>query len=53
MSASADFFTNNGWARGVFFAVQAIPEPSTLALVLLSAAGLFASTRQRHRVGTA
>jgi hypothetical protein len=53
MSTSADFFTNNDWARGVYFAVQAIPEPSSLALVLLFAAGLFAATRQRRCTGTA
>jgi len=56
MSATADFFTNSGWARGVFFAVEAVkavPEPSTLPLLLLGGAGLFAVTRQRRRVDTA
>lgn len=56
MSATADFFTNNGWARGVFFAVEAVkavPEPSTLPLVLLGGVGLVAATRPRRRVGTA
>ena len=56
MSATADFFTNSGWARGVFFAVEAVkavPEPSTLALLLLGGVGLFAVTRQRRRVDTA
>jgi hypothetical protein len=56
MSATADFFTNNGWARGVFFAVEAVkavPEPGTLALLLLGGVGLFAVTRQRRRIGTA
>jgi PEP-CTERM motif len=56
MSATADFFTNNGWARGVFFAVEAVkavPEPSTLPLVLLGGVGLAAATRPRRRVGTA
>lgn len=55
MSATADFFTNNGWARGVFFAVEAVkavPEPSTLPLLLLGSVGLFAATRQRRRIGT-
>ena len=46
MSASADFFTNNSWARGGFFAVQAIPEPGTLALLLF--AGLFAAKSRRR-----
>jgi hypothetical protein len=56
MSATADFFTNNGWARGVFFAVEAVkavPEPGTLPLLLLGGVGLFAATRQRRRIGTA
>jgi PEP-CTERM motif len=56
MSATADFFTNNGWARGVFFAVEAVkavPEPSTLPLVLLGGVGLVAATRPRRRIGTA
>lgn len=49
LSATANFFTNNGWARGGFFAVQAIPEPGTLALLLLAAASLFALARPRSR----
>jgi hypothetical protein len=56
MSATADFFTNNGWARGVFFAVEAVkavPEPSTLPLVLLGGVGLIAAARPRRRIGTA
>jgi hypothetical protein len=48
MSKAADFFTTNGWARGNFFAVQAIPEPGTLGIVLL-AAGLLAFVRSLRR----
>jgi len=47
MSSTADFFTNNGWARGNFFAVQLIPEPGVLGLLLL-ATGLLAFTRTRR-----
>jgi len=38
MQASVDIFRDGrGWARGAFFAVQAIPEPGTLALLGLAA----------------
>jgi len=47
IAGSADFFTNNGWARGGFFAVQAIPEPTTLALLAGGLAGLAALRRKR------
>jgi len=47
MSSTADFFTNNGWARANFFAVQLIPEPGVLGLLLL-ATGLLAFTRTRR-----
>jgi len=54
MSTKADFFTSNSWARGAFFAVEgtaAVPEPNTLALLLLSGACMLAATTQRRRVG--
>jgi hypothetical protein len=39
MQATVDIFQDGrGWARGAFFAVQAIPEPGTLALLGLAAA---------------
>jgi hypothetical protein len=47
MSATASFFTNNGWARGGFFAVQAVPEPGTLALLLPGLAVVAAVRRRR------
>lgn len=49
LSSTASFFTSNGWARGGFFAAQSIPEPSTLALLLLAAMGLFALARPAPR----
>lgn len=48
MSASASFFTTNGWARGGFFAVEAVPEPGTMALLVLGMAGLAATRKQRR-----
>lgn len=49
MSNSVEFFRNNGWARGGFFAVQAyVPEPGSLALVLAAGAGVVATRRRRR-----
>jgi hypothetical protein len=48
MSASAFFFTNNDWARGGFFTVEAVPEPGTVALLLLGVAGLVATRKPRR-----
>ncbi len=51
MSNSASFFTTNSWARGGFFAVQAlaVPEPNTLPLLVLGAAILFTRIPRRGR----
>lgn len=51
MQASVDIFQDGrGWARGAFFAVQAIPEPGTLALLGLAAAIGVVPARRRSRV---
>lgn len=50
IAGSADFFTSNGWARGGFFAVealQAVPEPGTLGLFGGALLGLAAVRRRR------
>jgi hypothetical protein len=55
MSTAASFFTNNGWARGIFFAVEgtaAVPEPNTLALLLIGSACALAVSKRRRREGT-
>lgn len=51
MTAQADFFTTNGWARGAFFAVEGVgaaPEPNSLALLLGGVFALALATRQRR-----
>lgn len=50
MQTSVDVFQDGrGWARGAFFAVQAIPEPGTLALLGLAAAlGVVPVCRRRR-----
>lgn len=57
MSATADFFTNNAWARGAFFAVEGtaeVPEPGSLALLFAGmAAGLFAGRARGGRWASA
>ncbi len=51
MQASVDIFQDGrGWARGGFFAVQAIPEPGTLALLGLAAAIGVVPVCRRSRV---
>lgn len=52
MSNTASFFTTNSWARGAFFAVEgtaAVPEPGTLALLLVSGVYLLAAPSLRRR----
>lgn len=48
MTATADFFTRREWARGAFFAVQAVPVPEPSTLVLLVLAGLAAAGRRKQ-----
>ena len=48
MTGTADFFTNRGWARAGFFAVQAVPEPGTIALLLIGALPLVMQARRRR-----
>lgn len=51
MTAKADFFTTNAWARGAYFAIEGVgaaPEPNSLALVLGGMFALALATLQRR-----
>ena len=48
LSRSADFFRCHAWGRGPFFAVEAVPEPGPLGLLLAVGAALLPSSG-RHR----
>jgi hypothetical protein len=49
MDGAIDFFNNRGWARASFRAVEAVPEPGTLAL-LFGALGVLVFTTRRRSI---